>query len=47
VLDELTEAARRLCRADYGALWLLEAAGDLELKGFGRPITAYKVRGLR
>jgi class 3 adenylate cyclase len=27
VLDELTEAARRLCRADYGALWLLE--GDL------------------
>jgi adenylate cyclase len=24
VLDELTEAARRLCRADYGALWLLE-----------------------
>ena len=27
MLDELTEAARRLCRADYGALWLLE--GDL------------------
>jgi GAF domain-containing protein len=24
VLDEVTEACRRLCKADYGALWLLE-----------------------
>ena len=27
VLDEVTEACRRLCQADHGALWLLE--GDL------------------
>jgi hypothetical protein len=26
VLDEVVEACRRLCNADYGALWLLEHA---------------------
>ena len=29
VLDEIIESCRRLCEADYGALWLLEDDGLL------------------